>query len=500
MAFTTPSFQRTSTRLNYSNSIPPSVVNHTTFSRLIQNAVKPPGVTFNTQLNLNVGGRKPSSSGSNSRSSSSSNNNSGDSGGGSGNRNGRPHSSFQKKSSRGYYPLKDSNVGSQSFFTDIPSGIISNPSAKGSSFTGSTLFTMSGSFFPNFMNQPYVVKETIEDRIFFNIITKIYGNVNRNLERQISKTSLYDYINKLSDALQLYYSVESVLAYQSKFSNMNSGMTHLRSLYSADILSAHENLKRTLVQSAIPPNLLAFISYMYQNFKFDTTENAPIYKLAFKYTNHSGSQSLSPDIINVINAELQECYKINALLLKAIPSYTVYELLPCSAEPIFDRNFMSFWYNSNLSFMHDDKQTLKYTRNIDNSDEEKYYGHFCPNDSLDGIYYACTSLHDSTKGWNLPGFWCPISSAEVLKKCDDEEHSSLLCYDSDYRRMISPKSHQVATQSGLFHSIYSNRDGKGEYSQVISINPAAQTLQHHSLSNLDHCASQSVLFLLGSTD
>jgi hypothetical protein len=461
------------------------------------NRIIKPGVNFNTQINLNLG--KGDNPGSPSLKGDGPNiPNKGDNGGGSGS--GRPNKKYSP-SKRPYFAPSEVKTSPISFVTNIKSGTLINPFEASNSKTTSSLFTLSGSFLPVSPNSGSIFEQLMLGKIYFNFITKLQQEVNFRIIREIPNKSLLNYFVSISNALQLYYSVDSILAYTSVTSNNNVGMTYLRKGLTAEILSKQEELKRSLLNCAIPPNLLSFIAYMYQNFRFESLDESAIFKLEFRTIFHdTSSQGLSPEYYDVIIAELWAQPTIISILLKGIPSFRVTELIASSAEPLFDANFKTFWYNSNSTYIDNKQSKLIYSRSADSVDHDIYYGSFC-NEDVDGIFYACSSLFLSPEKTCEPGLWAPFSDFKALSSClDSRQRSSLLCYDTPSDRLISPCSQRTASQSGLFHSLYYLADAESKFVSDLNINPSSQKVQVHNINNTTAAVSQSVLFLFSETD
>lgn len=457
-----------------------------------------PGITFNTQLNLNMN----SSSGAGSKSDKKPadpkppNNNGGDKDNNKvGSR--RPNKKYSSNKEQGYFAPSDSKTALLSFSSNIKSGTLVNPFQVSDSKESCSLYTLGGSFFPVTDTSFY---NLIIGDIYHRYITKLQSEINYKIDSVITPKGFYGYFVCIVDALQLYYSVDSILAYTSVPTNSNNGMMHLRRSLSAEVLSKQEELKRLLLNVAIPPNLLVFINYMYQNFRFEDLKDSAIFRLEFRSIFHSTSNyKLSPDYYDVIIDEVRNRHTITSVLLKGFPSYRVSELIASSSEPILDPNFKTFWYNSNSTYINKDSEIV-YNRIIETSDQSFYYGSLC-NDDVDGIFYACSSPFNRKTGACEPGIWSPFKDPKSLTSCSrPEQKSSLLCYDSKLDLMIAPCSQRTACQSGLFHSHYYIIESNTRFVSSLNVNPASQKVQVHNVDNIAAAVSESVLFLFKETN
>lgn len=460
------------------------------------NKILKPGVNFNTQINLNLGkGENPGSTYSKNVDPKIPING----GNGSGRGSGRPHKKYSDSKGPFFMP-SEIKTAPISFLTGIKSGTLINPFEVSNCKSNSSLFTLGGSFLPVSVEDSMFHKLMFGD-IYFNIITKLQQDINFRINREMSAKDFYNYLASLSNALQLYYSVDSILAYTSVVRNNNVGMTYLRKGLTAEILSKQEELKRLLLNCAIPPNLLSFIAYMYQNFRFEDLNDSAIFKLEFRTTFHDTSSGcLSPEYYDVIIDELRSTPTITSILLKGIPSFRISNLIPSSSEPIFDANFKTFWYNANSTFIDSKQSKLFYNRTADSSDHEIYYGTFCQED-VDGIFYACSSLYNNTKKTCEPGLWSPVTDYQMLSSCRDEKQlSSMLCYDSYSDKMLSPCSQRTASQCGLYHTVYYSLKDTTGFVTNINVNPSSQKVQVHNINNTASAISQSVMFLFSETN
>jgi hypothetical protein len=447
------------------------------------NSVIRPGINLNAQINMNFGGG-------------------GNSGNGSSNGGGVPpfdsNSSKPSKGGRpnkkyGYYAPTVTKTSSVSFNSGIKSGTIINPLEPSSPTFGSDMFLLSGTLLSSGSSSVYT--EFLSKDIHFNLLSKVQSAVNYRVGREFTSARFSKYINRLANALQLYYCVDTVLAYETIPSNTNRGMMGLRTKLDAEILSSHERLKKSLISVAIPPNLLSFVAYMYQTFRFDDTDYSPLYKLEFRAIFHdSKGHCISSGYYNSIIDDLLEDTEIISLLHKTFPSMRTNDLVASSATPIYDKNFISFWYNSCCSYFDQDSMSVKFTKTCGIASEKLYYGHFCEND-LDGLFYACNTIFDTAKAKLDPGIWTPLYDNSIYKGLTKNQCTNILCYDSSIDSFVAPNSSRVSAQCGIFNCLYYVENAASKYYADEYLNPSAQRVQLHNIENLSQAVSQSVLFL-----
>lgn len=510
-----------------SNSITSNPFSSTNFAQYLNNTIIPS--TFNTNFQLHVGlgntnrqSNYDNNNNNNGASGRKSNNNrpskgsdNGNSGNNNGNRGGRPHKNarnYNNNNSNGDIPFLpyEERTSSISFNSGIKSGTTIDPHYRSDADSDSRLFLLAGSFFPTTVDKSKF-SETLKQILFYPILTSIQKRVNYRSDQDFSEQKMLRYFESLCSALQLFYCVDSVVAYSTDVNNLNPGMANLRSKISADILSQHENLRRMLLSCPIPRNLISFIAYAYQTFKFSENSDSPLYKLEFRSIFHDSSlYNLTPQYYDVVIGELMNDTRTIALLNATFKNMRMNELIPSCKDPIYDENFMSMWYNSNTSYIKNGK--IKYRREVNNQSQTRYYGHFCEND-VDGIFFSACTFFNIQTGTLEPGLWVPIADQKVYDSCTNgRQKCSLLCYDSTISEFIAPGSRQVATQSGLRSSIYheiaieeSYGDSKltgptDVYNEVINVNPAAKPVQKFSLDIMNQATTDTIRFLFGGME
>lgn len=106
----------------------------------------------------------------------------------------------------------------------------------------------------------------------------------RNLNWQVTLTEadFLDYFHNVVDALQMYYTVESTIAYVSNPSSSNLSLEQMRAQLTPDIMEALTNLSSRIQQMVIPPEIFNFVYWYYQLYSANTLPGAPILKHSFK--------------------------------------------------------------------------------------------------------------------------------------------------------------------------------------------------------------------------
>jgi hypothetical protein len=382
-------------------------------------------------------------------------------------RSGRPH-----KNASSYKPFvgpSNPKVSSVEFSTNIPSGTLVNQYQPSSKSDHCTLFLLSGSLFPELNEGSTIVKELLLGDIYNRYLTSALMVHQRN-KNIFSEENFLKYLSSLIDALSMFYSIESVLAYTLDPNNRNTGMLHIRSTFDADILSQHEILKNELVTYPIPRKLLGFVNFMYQNFTFSDTPNSPIYKLELAHIFRGSSSSPNGDSTREIIDRLRDCNEIVAIIKRAYPELIINELPASSPQPIYSKEFRTFWYNSCNAYYNKDSDSIHYTRKVADSTDNAYYAHFC-NDDIDGIFYACCSHYNKDNDNIEPGIWKPYVNPFINDDLDINLSGTIVAYDSELRGFRMPSDIRTASQSGAFHGYYINSSLKPD--SAVLIDPSA---------------------------
>lgn len=388
----------------------------------------------------------------------------------------------------------------------IESGLVFNPQQWTTDYY-SPLFICNGQFFP---------KADIHSKNYYQKVLQIYVyprykdiayTVNMRIASHFTLKDFVDYVNIVTEALQLYYMVDSILAYHSDFRNQNIGMIHLRNKLTPEVLAAHVELERLLLTFPIPKQLLEFIRYISQNHSLGTSTNAPIIRFGL----HSLLQdSDKPDLrlneyfYEGIFLKLMEVSTTKALLSRALKgnSEFIREEMPRSTAYVeFDDQFCTLWHNSNIAYF--DEKRVKYTRTVVNKSDNCYYGAFAPD--VDGTIYASSSLtqiddqqeYDKDENGKTitsdniqihhTGIWKPFDQFDTNWLLEDV--SSLTCFNKNNEiRACSDKPLRIS--SHIHAAPYQNMRGS-RWVKLETGYAGCQIAQVHSIDNLSQAVSQT---------
>jgi hypothetical protein len=385
-----------------------------------------------------------------------SNNGNGSDGGG---RGGRKRGGKGKNSKSNPLLLpKERATASLTFDSGIRSGLVVDTHNSGNA-NHSPCFILGGAILPLDLGNDCLVDQQFSTSLYFQYLRECQTMVNYAVGSKFIEIDFRNYMRTVIRALQVYYMVDSILAYcDNRYTIKNEGLFNLRQSLGADELSKHRELELALGGLACPPRLVNYIRYMYQNFTFSEEDNTAIYRLTYSdsFRNASnGAPSLLFQLYEEILQDLRDpAYvgDIPGIMSKAFPSWTLNILPPSSMDPIYDPGFRTFWYNSTGIFKSTNASTsFSYTSAVGGDADSKVI-HTFVND-LDGVYYAMIATRVAQPGVECTqtGLWIPTSNFGIVS--DNRYNSSLLCYRDENPNVAwkAPFDNRTGAQSGMRH-------------------------------------------------
>lgn len=461
-------------------------------------------IKFPDTATLNIGfgggsGKPPGSSSTRLNSSSGSGKDSGSGGGGCGEppRGGRPRRGGNSASKgSAHYPLKDRPVLKTDWNSGILSGTLINPYIVGDE-DYSPLYILNGQFFPDVknttgkdgikINKGSQFSEMFDSDIFNPYLRASERAINYRVGDDFSSEDLFEYIYNVSSALQLFYMIDSIIAYVNNGANRNRGLRYLRDLLTAEILSSHERLRLTLESLPIPRNLVDFIRFMYQNFSHSDKPDSPVIRLGYSgslyYCSSADAGKLSNLAYSKVQTKLDNLGKIVPIMNKILNNTGVNELPPSCDIAIYDEQFLTFWHNSNVSFS-DKERKLVHSREANDFDQQHYYAHY-PTE-LDGGIYACCSL--VINNISEPGIW--KSFADFEDDWDYEDRTSLTVYKRG--GIVGCGDIALRMGSGIYSAPYFN----GSWVLLTGPAPGVLKTQVHCVGNTTQAVSAMIRSLV----
>jgi hypothetical protein len=214
------------------------------------------------------------------------------------------------------------------------------------SVTGTDYTTSGGVAISNFRN-------FVLDLVYPIYVQYIQENL--NYKEVLSIENFLNYFEAVSNALQLYYSIEPIINYSQNPESQNYSMNILRESIQASELERLYLLRERLEQMVFPPKMLAFIKWMYQLYSFNTIPGSPVIKFVFKNVFQPGNTQttadpdsrLSPSLINYHINELLTLATngTGAVMNQVFSQWKITQLPPSHPVATFDPQFTTLWAN-----------------------------------------------------------------------------------------------------------------------------------------------------------
>jgi hypothetical protein len=258
-------------------------------------------------------------------------------------------------------------------------------------------------------NNSYLLSTFFNDVVSFTFTNAVQASVSFNINTSLlAGSNLSSALNVLLNALQVYFFFDSILMYGNNPQNRNDGMLYLRSVLTATDINNMYILRRLLLGTPIPPNMLQFTYYLMHTFQSSSLADAPLIKMCPVQINTSSY----PDSSSIVTAytNLQSYQSTFALISRACPHW-LYNALPnVSFEPLDDPNFHTIWCN--LPYQMTSTVSGNVYSNIGPSvstmDTTVSYNSFTNN--LDGAAYALTTVYNTANSNWAPTLLTPVVS------------------------------------------------------------------------------------------
>lgn len=350
---------------------------------------------------------------------------------------------------------------------------------------------------------PFEFKTSSTNRNFIDKVTRttifieyqdiINSKSNFSVYGKFSQDDFYKYMNCVCKSLQIYYSIDSILTTFENDSINNRAISHLRNKMTSQVISNFTILQRELEKQVICPETVKFIAFMFQNFIVDDNMDSTIIRLGYNNLFREKSDgtyegSLDSDLIMETIEELQkqEFGIIRSILLKCCPEFKIITLIPSSNVPIYDKEFLSFWYNQNLCYYQNDKKNVpSYTKQLTKQINSMYIGSYVEN--LDSAFYCLLGFEiiggeEGEDDLLFNGIWRPNSNMEY----EEDNYSNLLRFsDSVFKGKwtilnftLSGVSNIPVFDSGYDEiEVYRNRSNVPRYFMYSNIEMLSQALK-----------------------
>lgn len=402
-----------------------------------------------------------------------------------------------------------------SFSTGIPSGLLKQSSSNGN-VTYSPMFMQFGVFSPIGIDYTFSTSPDSETEVMKQVRRVIIPRYMETIKRKInysfsinenSSSELMNYFQVISEALQIYFSVESVISYYDNYSSRNSGFDSLMTFITPDIIRDHQILRKRLEFLAIPPNILKTIHFLYQPYSYLDDPGSAILKLNYGklFWNENTSEygyngpdldrhSLSPYLYTRIFNELETFSTISATYYTAYPEHQI-KLLPlCSNTHIYDKQFINFWMNSSVNAEYTPDVIIKeYKLDVESSQ----YPIYTVGNHIDGLILSLCSVNNNSSRTPFTGLWQPMRSIEedAPSATSLRNRISRAIFISD--TWVGPQDYDNIRGSAWGHwlALNSSADEYGEVSLFQSSTPTGATYVNVNMNQVKQALDYSIDWL-----
>jgi hypothetical protein len=315
--------------------------------------------------------------------------------------------------------------------TGVRSGLIVNPGEPTNSEDFSDLYLMSGNLLKK-DSIPTSFSDYIKNVIFPEVATRIQFNLNYSYQLTINDFENWFY--SLTLALEIYYTLDSVIAFNDNRENTNSGCRTMRGRISSQTRLRLNLLRDVLGKQPIPPKVLHLVRYMYQHFKFSELPGSPIYRLVPGNTFNDGASpsnepyfgKLTEGMIIQVTTNLTSFSPTYNKIYQAIPEWHVPNscMPPSCNEAYYDAGFRTFWFNAGMTFKVGNE--TKFTRTLNQGQSFRYWLY---TNNFDGVYFAMSSFNKTNEPGVRPGIWSPVIS--YMRVNENKDQCSALCYQEN---------------------------------------------------------------------
>lgn len=383
--------------------------------------------------------------------------------------------------------------------TGVRSGLIVNEGEIASS-DFSPLFMMGGDLLRE-DNISTSFKEYINTIIYPTVSTAVQFSLNYAYE--LSLTDFTSWFYTMTKCLQFYYTLDSIVTYCSDRHNTNQGLRYARTKITSAILLKLNLLRDLLGKQPIPPNVLQYMRFMCQNYKFSEIPGSPIYRLSPGHIfndyasmgSDSYTQRLSELMVTTLIDELISKSPIYNKINQAMPQWTVPNacLPPSSLEPYYDEGFRTFWFNCSLTYSASLGGTVVYTRSENTSFRYWMYTNF-----LDGVFFASGAFNKYGVAGTNPGLFDPANDYTNVVTTEGRSNALHYCFDAGSPKLypvrsgIGDTTRRVALQFDNFavpvvqlnqsgvptFPVIANQDGSTQVAQECTFETWKQAVYH----------------------
>lgn len=429
-------------------------------------------------------------------------------------------------SSSRWYGLNEFTNSSINYASRVPTGMILNPNPD-TYYGHSPAYINCGLFFENYtyrwhvLNDPgtSVVRdvntvaknyysEVLNQDVYYAYLHQIEKVRNRNVGKYFTKLSFTKYMDSVIHGLQIYYCLDSILAYDTDANQYNSAMSNLRERISTDVVSEFTNLRRCLERQVMKPEMVNFIRFMFQTFAAHDGKQAPIMKVSYydmlatdTKIDHLQDPIMIRTIIDQIQTDFTDAFNY---ISGGYPEYALIgKLPPSTSKAIVSTDFNTWWHNMDVSYPMCDNAgaivSVQHSKEETDEDSLSHYGVF--GDDMDGMLYAASSIFIDTMSENggyQTGMFRPLFETLDFTDVDKMSAGSLKYYETKSKKFLGSKMNPSVGPNAMIYRSWTEKFSGGEMIPTVHahIPVGCQRVLAHSVRMLQQSVFEGVRTLI----
>jgi len=237
------------------------------------------------------------------------------------------------------------------------------------------------------------------DAIFHKLDTDVANTLNSYTAPNWSKGNFVAALTDISAALEVYYTLDSILSYEEGSMgdyNINRTLCQYRNMFTTQTITTYRNQIRSFLKGMwFPPNFTRLIMWFYQNYKVNALDQACAFRFVprsiFFVSDTTGDTFLSTFNLDTVIANIKSgttAAKISTILNKVAPTGRITTLPASCSDIVYDPAMLEIYANTCIGF-----------NDVNNSNTQSYYPISYKATANDIPYFM-----DSNTGSGVSGF------------------------------------------------------------------------------------------------
>lgn len=318
------------------------------------------------------------------------------------------------------------------------------------------LYLMSGALFSFPQGNTFANDEI--DKILHKYNNVLQKDYKIDVDKTFTKEKIKDFLKCITESLELYLFLQSVVDYCDNEVDGNAGMFYIRQFIKADDLIDLKYLKNLLESMFMNPSFVTYMKKMYGNYSTNTSKLSPMIKICphnlFLEANNNPYYFQSGKTIRAKFEKLRTYRFIAHAFSKLHPNWEI-NLSNFDYKKKFDSDFLAFWHNTSINYaLLANKEAIACTREAKGLTDYIYLGVFA--NSTKSEYIASISINESIANVIQPGIFIPTNDYPMLMEF--ENRTSLHVYVKD-KGIKGLKSLEDAVASFIYKTPYIDSNG-----------------------------------------